>query len=764
MSRDNQPEITVYNYLNNPKRKTCLIESKEGTQLKHSNAPGWMGELLGLKLNPAFEIIAMGSPGYHSVKNDAPANKSSEFIREMIFELVDESRIKKDGDDHNFIPIFSNEQNYKNFYEFANDVLWPIFHSLLGFEKYFFDLQGNFIADSDKIEKLHQSYRQRNHQAAKQFLKQSKEKKLKGILERAVESGYIYLSSEEDKKNFLQDIKEFYPKIIWNDDLLYKRIIQINIDPNGIDYEKLFDDTLFIVHDYQCMLIPELVRRERSNQTIGYFHHIPFPSTKVIELLPQNIKNIIKEKIDGILGADYIGFHTEEYKENLIACIKLFYPQLMIENENHLNYQQRTIRLDVNPIGINYQNHSDFPTNEKRLNELNKIRNYVHEINNKDVFYAPPFPTIATMEKYSEDIKTLGKQKVSQMLASNHIIFYTADCKKNFMAYIEKFHGNDIQKNGDNYLHYLDRKIKLDTRANVVKDEPTVTHSPPNDSADKNDHQLYLSMSRLDLPKGIPQVLEAVDLLFQEDPEFLGKFTLILQVIPSRMEIRPYQELNQAIHTKLFELECKYGNYKEGWKPIRYINTGLSFDEYKLLQSETDGLFITTLKDGFNLIAAETIASREKSKKPISMILSEGTGIANVFSEGPLFVPEVNKEETLPSPQTLKTFIREIKKQFKKALKMPHEEKIERTEKMQTEVKKLDLKNWFEHIISETIQIAKISKENNKRKFESRSGHEENGLNKKPKLVQTSSNIFQETNKKLQYDDNDNRSRFIPSQ
>lgn len=40
------------------------------------------------------------------------------------------------------------------------------------------------------------------------------------------------------------------------------------------------------VHDYQLMLVPEMIKRERPDITIGYFLHIPFPSYEVFRILP----------------------------------------------------------------------------------------------------------------------------------------------------------------------------------------------------------------------------------------------------------------------------------------------------------------------------------------------------------------------------------------------------------------------------------------------------------------------------------------------
>lgn len=65
------------------------------------------------------------------------------------------------------------------------------------------------------------------------------------------------------------------------------------------------EDTVW-VHDYHLMLLPKLIRNEHPELSIGYFQHIPFPSHEVFRLIPWR-----KELLEGMLGADLIGFHTQ---------------------------------------------------------------------------------------------------------------------------------------------------------------------------------------------------------------------------------------------------------------------------------------------------------------------------------------------------------------------------------------------------------------------------------------------------------------------
>ncbi len=66
-------------------------------------------------------------------------------------------------------------------------------------------------------------------------------------------------------------------------------------------------DTIW-VHDYQLALVPRMLRESGVECPIGFFLHIPFPSSETYRTLP------VRESIlRGMLGADLIGFHAYEY-------------------------------------------------------------------------------------------------------------------------------------------------------------------------------------------------------------------------------------------------------------------------------------------------------------------------------------------------------------------------------------------------------------------------------------------------------------------
>ena len=113
----------------------------------------------------------------------------------------------------------------------------------------------------------------------------------------------------------------------------------------------LRDGDMVWVHDYQLMLLPAMIRERFPNVSIGFFLHIPFPSYEVFRILPWR-----KEILDGILGADQIGFHTFGYMRHFLSAA---YRITGYEHKfGRLHIDEREVNVDVFPMGINYDKYA----------------------------------------------------------------------------------------------------------------------------------------------------------------------------------------------------------------------------------------------------------------------------------------------------------------------------------------------------------------------------------------------------------------------
>lgn len=103
-------------------------------------------------------------------------------------------------------------------------------------------------------------------------------------------------------------------------------------------------DVLWI-HDYHLMLLPALIRKSFPQSTIGFFLHIPFPSSEIFRILPWR-----KEILEGLLGADLIGFHTYEYARHFLSSVLRL---LGYEHEfGAIVADNRIVKVENFPMGI----------------------------------------------------------------------------------------------------------------------------------------------------------------------------------------------------------------------------------------------------------------------------------------------------------------------------------------------------------------------------------------------------------------------------
>jgi trehalose 6-phosphate synthase/phosphatase len=120
------------------------------------------------------------------------------------------------------------------------------------------------------------------------------------------------------------------------------------------------------IHDYQLMLLPKLLREKFPDLQIGFFLHIPWPSFELFRLLPWR-----QEILEGLLGADLIGFHTYDYARHFLSSV------CRIAGLDHtlgkVVVGNRTVKVDAFPMGINYEKYSQAIDDGGVKLEVNKI-------------------------------------------------------------------------------------------------------------------------------------------------------------------------------------------------------------------------------------------------------------------------------------------------------------------------------------------------------------------------------------------------------
>jgi trehalose 6-phosphate synthase/phosphatase len=99
------------------------------------------------------------------------------------------------------------------------------------------------------------------------------------------------------------------------------------------------------VHDYQLLLLPGMLRERLPHARIGFFLHIPFPTSEVFRTLPWR-----DELLAGMLGADLVGFHTLSYARAFISS--LLRVRGVAAQVDRVKVAGREVRVGAFPMGV----------------------------------------------------------------------------------------------------------------------------------------------------------------------------------------------------------------------------------------------------------------------------------------------------------------------------------------------------------------------------------------------------------------------------
>lgn len=142
----------------------------------------------------------------------------------------------------------------------------------------------------------------------------------------------------------------YFPDRATFDEDYWKSYVRVNETFRNAVLEIIQPEDVVWVHDYHLMLLPKLLREAMPDILTGFFLHIPFPSFELFRLLARKWS---REILEGLLGANLIGFHTHEYTQYFLRCV------LRILGHEHdmgrFVINQRFVKAETFPMGIDFQ-------------------------------------------------------------------------------------------------------------------------------------------------------------------------------------------------------------------------------------------------------------------------------------------------------------------------------------------------------------------------------------------------------------------------
>src|SRR5258708_28177828 len=107
------------------------------------------------------------------------------------------------------------------------------------------------------------------------------------------------------------------------------------------------DDDVVWVQDFHLALVPRLIREQRPRLPIGLFWHVPFPPAQIFRVLPWRT-----ELLEGMLGADLVGFHTRSYVIQFLNCCERILGLRVHPSRDEVATHHGPARVGTSPLGI----------------------------------------------------------------------------------------------------------------------------------------------------------------------------------------------------------------------------------------------------------------------------------------------------------------------------------------------------------------------------------------------------------------------------
>jgi trehalose 6-phosphate synthase/phosphatase len=188
---------------------------------------------------------------------------------------------------------------------------------------------------------------------------------------------------------------------------------------------------------------------------------------------------------------------------------------------------------------------------------------------------------------------------------------------------------------------------------------------------------IILSVDRLDYTKGITNRLRGYELFLSDNPDWLGRVTLLMLVTPSREAVEHYQQMKRQIDEMVGAINGRFATLE--WTPILYQYKSLPLEALSPYYTASHVALVTPIRDGMNLVAKEFVASHPDNRGVL--ILSEMAGAA-----------EELREALLVNPNS----VEEIAGALKQAVTMNETDQCGRMARMRKRLRRYNIFRWAE--------------------------------------------------------------------
>jgi len=254
-----------------------------------------------------------------------------------------------------------------------------------------------------------------------------------------------------------------------------------------------------------------------------------------------------------------------------------------------------------------------------------------------------------------------------------------------------------IAKVSDNVITFKDRQIVVESfpmgidaaRFEQLTSDTVVGEHMSSLQETMPEGKLILTIDRLDYSKGILQRLLAYELLLQTHPEYVGKLSLYMIVVPSRDTVPRYKELRDQVDQLVGNINARFRTVS--WLPVHYFYRSFPVEFLSALYNTADICLVTPMRDGMNLVSKEYVASRADNTGVL--ILSEMAGASKELNDALIVNPNN---------------IGEVMRAIVQAINMPVEEQKLRMSGMREMVKKFNIHHWVRNFMDKLTEVKQM--------------------------------------------------------
>lgn len=262
-----------------------------------------------------------------------------------------------------------------------------------------------------------------------------------------------------------------------------------------------------------------------------------------------------------------------------------------------------------------------------------------------------PFPSWDIMRLFPWDDELL-----QNILGCDSIGFHLEDYCMNFINCCQRRLGCRVDRermliehnSRTVSVHPLPISIPYERFTQLAEVAPSVVKNNP-------DEQILLGVDRLDYTKGLVHRIKAFERLLEKHPEHIEKVVLLQVAVPSRTDVKEYQELKEELDMEIGKINGRFST--PNWSPIRYIYGCLSQEQLAAFYRDSSVALVTPLRDGMNLVAKEFVACQ--TKEPGVLVLSPFAGAGSAMLEAlqvnpyetDLFAEVIDRAITMPKDE-----------------------------------------------------------------------------------------------------------------